>query len=82
MKNYWKRFSFFDKGLAVFFMLNLFLDVINKKILQSVIPGDLISYLFWLSTGLYLGFQLCKYEYKQVIKKQEKESNVPKNARP
>ena len=29
MKNYWKRFSLYDKGLAAFFIINLFLDVIN-----------------------------------------------------
>lgn len=73
MKNYWKRFSFYDKGLAVFFVINLFFDVINKKILYSAIPSEIVSYLFWLSLGLFLGFRLCKHEYSNVIKKHEEE---------
>jgi len=69
MKNYWKRFTLFDKGLAVFFMINLFLDVINKRVLNSAIPSEIVGYLFWLSLGLFLGFKLCKYEYSRTLKK-------------
>ena len=73
IKNYWKRFSYFDKGLAAFFMVNLFLDVINKKLLGSVIPTEIVGYLFWLSLGLYLGFRLCRYEYSRTLKEHSKE---------
>jgi hypothetical protein len=69
MKNYWKRFSYFDKGLTVFFMINLFLDILNKKTLNSEIPSEIVGYLFWLSLGLFLGFKLCKYEYNQTLRK-------------
>jgi hypothetical protein len=73
MKNYWKRFSYFDKGLTVFFMINLFLDILNKNILNSVIPIEIVGYLFWLSLGLFLGFKLCKYEYSRTLRKQSEE---------
>lgn len=69
MKNYWKRFSYFDKGIAIFFMINLFLDIINKKALNSAIPDEIACYLFWFSLGLFLGFKLCKYEYSRTLKK-------------
>ena len=72
---YWTRFNNYEKCLAAFFMLNIFLDVINKKLLGSAIPKEIISYLFWLSLGLYLGFRLCKYEYNNVIKKHDKQHN-------
>jgi len=68
VKSHWKRFSFYERGLTFFFMINIFLDVINDKLLDSVIPGEIVGYLFWLSLGLYLGFRLCKYEYGNVIK--------------
>ena len=68
VKNYWKRLSYYDKVLAMFFMINIFLDIINKKVLNSVIPNEIIGYLFWISLGLYLGFQICKYEFKRVLK--------------
>jgi len=70
--NYWKRFNTYEKSLAAFFVINIFLDVINKYILKSIIPKEIIGYLFWLSMGLYLGFRLCKYEYLRVYKKQSK----------
>lgn len=72
-KRYWTRFSIYEKSLAAFFMLNLFLDVINKKLLGSAIPAEVVSYLFWLGLGLYLGFRLCKYEYSKAIKKHEEQ---------
>lgn len=73
MRNYWKRFSYFDKGLTVFFMINLFLDILNKSVLNSVIPSEIVGYLFWLSLGLFGGFKLCKYEYSRSLKKHSEE---------
>jgi len=75
MKNNWKRFSYFEKGIAIFFMINLALDAINKKILNSAIPIEIIGYLFWLSLGLFLGFALCKNEYSRTLKKIRKTGN-------
>jgi hypothetical protein len=69
MKNYWKQFSYYDKAVAVFFIVNLFLDIINERFLNSLVSKELIGYLFWLSLGLFLGFQLCKYECKKLLKK-------------
>ena len=69
MKNYWRRFDFFQKGLSIFFMINLFLDVINEKLLNSMIPDDILGYLFWFSLGLFLGFALCKHEYSRTLKR-------------
>lgn len=72
-KGYWTRFNNYEKSLAAFFMLNIFLDVVNKKLLGSAIPAEIVSYIFWLSLGLYLGFRLCKYEYSNAIKKHEEQ---------
>ena len=69
IKNYWKRFSYFDKSIDAFFLVNIFLDVINKRALNSAIPSEIVGYLFWLSLGLFLGFELCKYEYSRALKK-------------
>lgn len=69
MKNYWKRFSSFERAIQVFFMINLVLDIVNKNFLKSAIPIEIIGYLFWLSLGLYLGFKLCKNEYNRTLRK-------------
>ncbi len=79
VKNAWKVFNIYERGLALFFMVNLFLDVINKKILNSIIPAEIIGYSFWLSLGLYLGFLLCKKETKRAWKKYTEDE---KNRRP
>ena len=70
-KVHWTRFSIYEKSLAAFFMINIFLDVINEKFLDLAIPTEVVSYLYWLSLGLYLGFRFCKYEYSNAIKKCE-----------
>lgn len=75
MKNYWKRFSYFDNGLTVFFMINLFLDILNKKVLNSILPSEIVGHLFWLSIGLFVGFKLCKHEYSQTLKKQSENNS-------
>lgn len=80
-RNYWKQFNIYEKGLALFFMINIVFDFINKKLLNSVVPKEIVGFMFWLSLGLYLGFQLCKYEYKRVLKKQweEEQKEINKN---
>lgn len=67
-KNNWKRFNVFQQSLAAFFILCLFLDIINSKILNSAISNEIIGYLFWLSLGMFLGFKLCKNEYSRILK--------------
>lgn len=69
MKSYIKRFAFYEKGVTIFFILNLFFDLINKKLLDYRIPSDIVGYLFWLSLGLFLGFRLCKFEYSNILRR-------------
>lgn len=74
--NHWKRFNTFQQCLSLFFVINLFLDVINNKILNSAIPSEIVDYMFWLSLGLFLGFMLCKYEYRQSLRKHSDEQKL------
>ena len=72
IKRYWRRFNVYEQCLSVFFIVNLFLDVVNDKLFGSAIPGEIIGYLFWFSLGLFLGFKLCKYEYRRMLMKKIK----------
>lgn len=67
-KNHWRRFVNCEKVVLAFLGIGMFSDVINKELLQSKIPSEIIGYLFWLSLGLYLGFILCKHEYMRALK--------------
>jgi hypothetical protein len=49
--------------------LNIVLTIVSEDVLSSVIPKEVVVYSFWLSLGLYLGFQLYKYGYQRVIRK-------------
>lgn len=78
---YWKRFNIYQQGLALFFIVSLVFDIINKKLLESRVPTEIVGYMFWLSLGLFLGFRLCKYEYIRVWNKmkaeeQKSEANI------
>jgi hypothetical protein len=65
----WKRFLICQNGLSIFFILNIFFSILNKKLSKPLIPIEITDYLFWLSLGLYLGFILCRHEYSTVMKK-------------
>jgi uncharacterized membrane protein len=77
MKDNWGRYRIYSTILLVLLAIGIFLDVINKHILGSVIPQDITLGLSCLLVGPYLGFQLCNYEVTRVYKlnkKQEKDS--------
>lgn len=65
----WKRFNFYEGVIALFFLFNLLLTILNKEY-GYFIPKHITDYSFWLSLGFYLGFQLCKFEMKRQLQKQ------------
>ncbi len=64
-----KRFRIYEGTIAIFFFINMIFYIINMNYLNYWFPKDIAGYIFWLSLGLYLGFQLCKYEVNRVMKK-------------
>jgi hypothetical protein len=70
----YKRLLLFEKGFTVFFLINFAIMVLCKNILLSVFPQDIRNYFFWLSMGLYIGFLVCKNEFKKLISASKKEN--------
>jgi hypothetical protein len=64
----WKRSYIYEGVISINFLLNLVFYIVNEDYFQYVIPKEIAGYMFWLSLGLYLGFQLCKYEFRRVWK--------------
>lgn len=62
----WKRFSIIDKGFALLFILSIILNSFCTELIESDLANTIFSYMFWLSMGLFIGFQLCKHEYRRV----------------
>lgn len=69
----WKGFNYYEKSLAIFFIFNIIFYIVNEDFLKYIVPKYIAGYMFWISLGLYLGFQLCKYEYKRVWNKMQEE---------
>ncbi len=69
MKTYWRRFSFFDKTIAFYFISNLLLYTLSREFSNFPIPKRIVEYSFWLSLGLLIGFKLCKHEFNRALKK-------------
>jgi hypothetical protein len=62
----WKRFIIYEGIVSYNFLLNIGLFIANKEFLNNFIPDDIERTLFFLSLGLYIGFQICKHESKRV----------------
>lgn len=68
-KQHWYKFSLLEKGVLVLLMVLTILNIIVQKILVPDLLNDVLTYMFFLSLGLYLGFRLCKTEYTRMIKR-------------
>ena len=62
----WNRLNIYEGIISINFILNIVIYIVNEDYLQYLIPKEIAGYMFWLSLGLYLGFQLCKYELKRL----------------
>jgi hypothetical protein len=65
----WKRIKLIETIIDGFFIINIVFLILDKWFLNFVIPKDIVGYFFWLSLGLWLGFQWCKYEAKRILNK-------------
>ena len=78
----WKRLQIYERLVTAFFLLNIAFYILNKDFFNYIVPKDIEGYMFWISLGLYLGFQLCKYEYKRVWNNmQEREQKEDKSTK-
>ena len=64
----WKRLKIYEGIVVINFIINIVFYILNKDFLNHIIPVDIAGYMFWISLGMYLGFQWCKYEFIRVLK--------------
>jgi hypothetical protein len=64
----WSRFNLYEGTVIIFFIFNIVFYNLNEDYLHYI-PNQVAGYMFWLSLGLWLGFELSKYEFKRVITK-------------
>lgn len=48
------------------------LEIVNKELLDEIIPQDIMNSLFWLTLGLYIGFYLNSYTVRRTYMQNEK----------
>ncbi len=70
-----KRFKISEKIIVIIFVISLYFYIFNKDFLYSFFSEKISGYFFWLSLGLFLGFQLCKYELIRVLKKDSEDQS-------
>jgi uncharacterized membrane protein len=56
------RVILIQKVIAIFFVLNFILAVLNTTIFKGFIPFDITAYFFFLSLGIFIGFNVCLNE--------------------
>jgi hypothetical protein len=54
-----KRLLFYEKGSRYFFLINIFIYILNGTLLKKIIPIEIIGYFFFLSLGIFIGVQCC-----------------------
>jgi len=67
-----KRLNFYERVVWMFLLFNVVFQPINEDYLDYMIPKNIIGYTYWLSIGLFLGFQLFKNASKRYWEEQEK----------
>lgn len=60
-----RRTRILDNALGIIF----FISVLACSFGREFFSGEFVNYFFWLSLGLFLGFQLYKYEIKRMWRK-------------
>jgi len=63
----WKRFTYFNVGVILFFAGCGILYFVNEKLSTPILPQVVIGYFFWLGLGMVIGFSLCRHEMERVI---------------
>lgn len=66
-KNKFKRILILDRTLALICMLNILFGILNEFFFKLNLPENVQGYIFFLSSGLYLGFLICKNEYDKIL---------------
>lgn len=54
-----------------FLIFNLFFYMFNEDHFH-IIPYNISGYMFWLSIGIYIGFEIAKFEMKRILEKKGK----------
>lgn len=72
VRNQWTRLVFVERTLLAFFLGSIAFRIINTELLHSYFSETTQSRAFWLSLGLYAGFNICKYEYHRAVKSDDK----------
>lgn len=70
----WRRFVFYQKLIAWFFVLNLIFIVVKNEFHLKA-PSVIQGYLFFLSLGMLFGFEISRYEYTRSLKKRNNSSS-------
>jgi hypothetical protein len=70
-----KRLKFYEWAVALFFMINIMTQILHDFFSFNFETKEVIDYMFWFSLGLYLGFQLFKFEIKRISRKNSAGSN-------
>jgi len=61
-----KRIRILDKGVKVLFLFSILFSSFGREFFNI----KFVNYFFWLGLGVFLGFQLYKYEMKRMWNKE------------
>jgi hypothetical protein len=66
--NNYRRILNIEKGLMLFSAVSVIFPILNEIFFKFKISQFIEGYIFFFSTGLYIGFLICRKEYKRFKK--------------
>lgn len=63
-----KRVNLYNRIIWGFLLFNIAFHPVNEDFLEYLIPKDIMGYSYWLSIGIFIGFNLYNFEVKRKAK--------------
>lgn len=73
MKHKLNTIIYKEWSFAILLALSIVFNIINKKVLDHIVPNQIVGYAFFFFLGLYIGLIVCKNTFQKYIKGIERE---------
>ena len=71
----WKRFVRIENLIQMLLIISILTPILTQIFFKFKIPMKIQGYVFFLSLGLFVGFEMSKNEYRRALRKKNEDIN-------